>query len=144
MNDSIEFLRAYFMYAFPNAPILDRCDFLMRYRRQQHSSFVMQALLSYGASFVDDHFIHRAGYTTHQEARETFYSRASLLYSFDCEKNQLDLLQGCLLLGFSYISPRRNKDYRYWFSNALRIATNMGMHQRYKSTLLSRVKELRY
>jgi len=144
MNDSIEFLRAYFMYAFPYAPILDRCDFLMRYRRQQHSSFVMQALLSYGASFVDDHFIHRAGYTTHQEARETFYSRASLLYSFDCEKNQLDLLQGCLLLGFSYISPRRNKDYRYWFSNALRIATNMGMHQRYKSTLLSRVKELRY
>jgi hypothetical protein len=97
----------------------------------------MQALLSYAASFVDNRFIHRAGYATHQEARETFYGRALLLYNFDCEKNQLDLLQGCLLLCFSYISPRRNKDYRYWFSNAIRIATNMGMHQRYISLLLS-------
>lgn len=140
---SDEFLRAYFIYAFPYAPLLDRCDFLTRYHRKTHSSFMMQALLSYAASFADDHLIQRAGFATHQEARETFYGRALLLYNFDCEKSQLDLLQGCLLLGFSYISPRRNKDYRYWFSNALRIATNMGMHQRHKPLLLFLTKYVR-
>lgn len=131
MNGSDEFLVAYFTYAYPYAPIFDRCELLMRYRQQQHSSFVMQALLSYAVSFVDENLIHRAGFETHREARETFYSRAVLLYNFDCEKSRLDLLQGSLLLGLSYISHHCNKDHHYWFANALRIATNMGMHQRY-------------
>ena len=81
-------------------------------------------------SYASLDLIQRAGFSSHQEALRTFHKRAVLLYDFNCEKDQLSLLQGSLLLGVQWISHVNDKDYHYWMTMAIRLAMRMGLHRK--------------
>lgn len=53
-----------------------------------------------------------------------------------CENSQLHLLQGSIMLSSLSFTYAMDKDYRYWLSNAGRIATRMGLHRNYMSETL--------
>lgn len=63
-------------------------------------------------------------------AQKSFFSKARLLYDFGCEKGQLNLIQGSILLSSFQFSFAPDKDFRFWFHNATRIALQMGFHKR--------------
>lgn len=89
----------------------------------------MQAILTNVTPYAPISLIQEAGYPDHVSADNAFYKNAVLLYDFQCEKSQLHLLQGTLLVGTHTISHFSDKDYRFWLLNAVRIATRMGIHR---------------
>jgi hypothetical protein len=93
------------------------------------SIFLMHAVLASAISHASIELLNEAGFQDHSTAQETFFTRAKLLYDFDVEKNQLRLLQGSLILSTTHVSHYMSRDYRYWISNAVCIATKMGLHR---------------
>lgn len=90
----------------------------------------MQAVLATAASYAPMSLLEDCGYVDRLSAQKAFYSKATLLYDFRCEKSQLRLLQGSLILGMIAFSYSLDKDFRYWFHNSLRLAIKMGLHKR--------------
>ncbi|EOA91545.1 uncharacterized protein SETTUDRAFT_18226 [Exserohilum turcica Et28A] len=125
----IELFEKFFTFAHPYSPVLDRCAFLSQYCNSDYSSFVMQAVLANAIPYASEDLLFRAGFATHQSALQEFNKRAILLYNFNCEKQQLSVLQGALLLGTQWITHSVDKDYRFWISTATRIAMRMGLHR---------------
>ncbi|KAI5462052.1 hypothetical protein BGZ63DRAFT_423354 [Mariannaea sp. PMI_226] len=122
-------LKAYFEFVYPFSPVLDRVQFLDDYRRGCYSIFLMQAVLTSAVSHAPEHMIVECGYATRATAQQAFFSKAALLCDFFCEKNQLPLLQGCLILGTAMVPRSKDKDVRYWFYNSVRVAIGMELHK---------------
>ncbi|KAH7064054.1 fungal-specific transcription factor domain-containing protein [Paraphoma chrysanthemicola] len=127
----LEMFKVYFRHAYPYAPIIDRGEFLAQFSREEHSTFLVQTLLANVTPYTSKDLLARAGFADHSTAQDTFFRRAVLLYDFNCEKSQLVLLQGSLLLGTLWRSYFGDKDYSYWMCNAVRIATRMGLHKKH-------------
>ncbi|EXJ66163.1 uncharacterized protein A1O5_10779 [Cladophialophora psammophila CBS 110553] len=123
------FLRLYFDCVYPYAPIFDRVEFVQQYKNGSYSAFLLQAILACVASYASSQLIREAGFSDHVTAQRTFFLRASLLCDLKAECQQLRLLQGSLVLSLLNFTFAIDKDYRYWLSNAVRIATQMGLHQ---------------
>lgn len=79
--------------------------------------------------YAGEDLLAEMGYSDVATAQREFFSRARLLFDFGCEKSQLTLMQGCILLSSFQNSFWPDKDCRFWFSNAVRIATQIGFHQ---------------
>lgn len=104
----------------------------------------MQAVLANAIPYASEDLLFRAGFATHQSALQEFNKRAILLYNFNCEKQQLSVLQGALLLGTQWITHSVDKDYRFWISTATRIAMRMGLHRRSATTIYLSIKMSTY
>jgi len=120
----------YFESVYPYAPVLDRVEFIQAYKSGQYSSFLMQAVFASTVPYAPLQLLLDAGFADRLTAQKTFFSNAVLLYDFGCEKSQLRLLQGSLILGTSVFSYHSGKDIHYWLHNAVRIATRMGFHRK--------------
>ncbi|KAL2703936.1 hypothetical protein AAEP93_005007 [Penicillium crustosum] len=124
-----EFLRLYFQFVYIYAPVIDRIQFLRDYRNGTVSKFLFYSILASVTPYAPTNLIRDIGFENYQSAQKTFIDRARLLYDVGVEKNQLHQLQGSLVLSHLYVSLYTEKDYRYWLSNAVRIATKMGLHK---------------
>lgn len=114
----------------PYAPVLNRVDFVQSYRSGKFSTFLMHAVLAIAALYVPKETLLASGFSDRAAAQASFFSKATLLYDFRCEKSQLRMMQGSLILSSSVFSYSLDKDFRYWFLNAVRLATKMGLHKR--------------
>ncbi|KAL2832190.1 hypothetical protein BJY01DRAFT_254008 [Aspergillus pseudoustus] len=124
-----KFLRLYFQCVHVYTPVVDRVQFLQEYRAQTISFFLLHSVLASVAPYCPTSLIQEAGFDDYPSAQRTFINRARLLYDVGAERNQLRQLQGALLLSQVHVSLYTEKDYRYWLSNAMRIATKMGLHK---------------
>ncbi|KAL6691655.1 hypothetical protein J3F84DRAFT_160019 [Trichoderma pleuroticola] len=122
-------LQAYFSLGHPHVPILDPVEFVKSYLSGSFSLFLMQAILSNAALYAPMPLLEACGFTARCEAIETYFSRASLLYQFGCERNQLRSLQGSIVLGMTAVTGSFDRDFRYWIHNAVRLAVKMGLHK---------------
>ncbi|KAH8689341.1 hypothetical protein BGW36DRAFT_433347 [Talaromyces proteolyticus] len=125
-----ELLRLFFQSEYLCVPVFDRVKFVTEYLQQTVSMFLLQAVLASAVSYASVELLNAAGFQDHSSAQETFFTRAKLLYDFDVEKSQLRLLQGSLILSTTHVSHYMSRDYRFWISNAVCIATKMGLHRR--------------
>lgn len=140
---SDELLKIYFSTIFPYAPILDRVKFMHDYKANRHSPFLMQSILANAVPHAPKELLQEAGYKDRITAQQSLFSKARLLYDIGCEKSQLCLLQGSVMLSSLSFSYAMDKDYRHWLTNAGRIATLMGLHRNYVSEALGlRTKRL--
>ncbi|KAM5347461.1 hypothetical protein ACJ41O_010466 [Fusarium nematophilum] len=130
-------LRLYFTCVYPYAPILDPIEFMKDYHDGRQSFFLLQSIFANVVPHAPLDCLHDMGYRDRMAAQQELYSRATLLYDLGHEKSQLGRLQGSIMLSSLSFSYAGDKDYRYWFSNACRIATQMGLHRQYISERLS-------
>ena len=93
------------------------------------SSFLLQCIIAHVISYMPSELLLDMGYTDRPYAQRHVYEKAQLLYDLRAERSQLRLLQGSLLLGSLHFSVSIDKDYRYWHANAVRLATQMGLHR---------------
>lgn len=126
-------LRIFFDCVYPYIPIINKIDFLEDYQRGTYSAFLTQCILASMVSYAPLELINEAGYQDHFSAQKSFFDKAQLLCDLGAETSQLRLLQGSIALSLLHFSFALDKDYRYWLSNAVRIATVMGLH---KNTVL--------
>lgn len=104
-------------------------DFLQDYENGTYSVFLMQSILASMVSYAPLELINEAGYDNHFAAQSAFFERAQLLCDLGAETSQLRLLQGSIALSTLHFSFATDKDYRFWLSNAVRIATLLGLHK---------------
>ncbi|KAG4281967.1 hypothetical protein FPRO06_10871 [Fusarium proliferatum] len=128
-----QLLKIYFTCVYPYAPILDRAQFMEEYYAGRQSMFTMQSILANVAAHAPEELLQRIGFNDRETAQKTFYSRAILVYDLGGETGQLNRLQGSIMLSSLSFTYAMDKDYRYWFSNACRIATQLGLHRQYIS-----------
>ncbi|EXJ66283.1 uncharacterized protein A1O5_10435 [Cladophialophora psammophila CBS 110553] len=126
-----ELLRLYFVCVYPYAPILDRVKVMQDYRAGRHSAFLLQSIFANVVPYAPMKLLMQAGYEDRITAQKAFYAKATLLYDLRCERDQLYMLQGSIMLSSLSFQYAIDKDYRYWLSNAGRIATQMGLHRDY-------------
>ena len=99
------------------------------YRRNQHSLFLMQSILANAVPHAPEELLRACGYESRIAAQKAFFSKARLLYDMNAEKSQLRLLQGSVMLSSLSFSYALDKDYRFWLTNAVRIATQWGLNR---------------
>lgn len=73
--------------------------------------------------------VEAAGYSDRHVAQREFVFKARLLHDFGCERRQLSLLQGSVVLSSFQPTYAPTKDFRFWFHNAVRLSTQMGLHR---------------
>jgi hypothetical protein len=130
MKFSDSFIDLFFLYVYAYLPILDYPQFMKDYQWGNCSTFLLYALFITVIPFASDALLQSTGYTDVMTAQVEFFARARILYDFGCEQSELNLLQGSVLLSWFQHSLDSNKDSRFWFSNATRLATQMGLHRR--------------
>lgn len=128
-NFSDSFINLFFRHVYTYLPILDYPQFMKGYRQGNCSTFLLYALFVTVVPFASDSLLRNAGYMDFMTAQVEFFTRARILYDFGCEQSELDLLQGSVLLSWFQHSLDPHKDFRFWFGNATRLATQMGLHR---------------
>jgi hypothetical protein len=126
---SEKFLQLYFECVYPYAPILNRVQFMQEYMENKHSMFLIQSIFANVVPYTPASLLLEAGFSDRLVAQKSFFSKAKLLYDFGCEMGQLQLLQGSLMLSSLSFQYAVDSDFRFWLSNAVRIATQMGLHR---------------
>ncbi|KIV92256.1 hypothetical protein PV10_06713 [Exophiala mesophila] len=124
-----QLLKTYFECVYPFAPVVDRSQLMREYTTGVPSLFIMYSIFANVAPYTPLSFIHHMGFSDRLSAQKSFFSKAKLLYDFGCEKVQLRLLQGTLILSSFILTYAMDNDYRFWLSNAARLATQMGLHR---------------
>ncbi|UQC90074.1 uncharacterized protein CLUP02_15605 [Colletotrichum lupini] len=123
------FLTAYFRFVHPYSPVLDPNHFLQCYESGSYSPFLIQTVLTSATLYVPTELLTSCGYSNVTEAQTAFFNKALLLHDFQCEKSQLCLLQGSLILGTTAFFYPIDRDVQYWFFNAVRLATKLELQK---------------
>ncbi|KAH9231682.1 hypothetical protein K456DRAFT_1840844, partial [Colletotrichum gloeosporioides 23] len=111
------------------SPVLDKNLFLSSYDAGSYSPFLMQTVLTSATLYVSPDVLTSCGYSNITEAQTAFFNKALLLHDFQCEKSQLCLLQGSLILGTTAFFYPIDRDVHYWFFNAVRLATKLELQK---------------
>ncbi|EME82837.1 uncharacterized protein MYCFIDRAFT_80434 [Pseudocercospora fijiensis CIRAD86] len=122
-------LRAFFDYVWPYTPVFDRTRFCREFRAGTVSYFLLYAVLANAVPYVDFDVLESHGYRSRDSAQREYADRAKLLHDFGLERRQLQSLQASIILSSFHTSFAPNADYRSWFQNAVRIATQIGLHR---------------
>lgn len=123
-------MRLYFERLFPYLPVLDRLPFMRQLSEAKCSTFLLQCIFTSVTPYASTELLSELGYADRTEAQRSLFTKAQLLYDLGAEQSQLCVLQGSLVLTSSYFAFGLDKDLRYWLSNAVRIATQMGLHRK--------------
>ncbi|KAI3546636.1 hypothetical protein CSPX01_04291 [Colletotrichum filicis] len=86
-------------------------------------------VLTSATLYVPTELLTSCGYSNVTEAQTAFFNKALLLHDFQCEKSQLCLLQGSLILGTTAFFYPIDRDVQYWFFNAVRLATKLELQK---------------
>ncbi|KAK5062908.1 hypothetical protein LTR84_004984 [Exophiala bonariae] len=129
-ESSEKLFQIYFEQVHPYTPILERLAFLRGWVEDKYSIFLLQCILTSVVPFLHEDSVSLMGFADRRSAQRSFFSKAQLLYDLEFEKSQLCLLQGSLMLTSSHFEFIVDKDCRFWLINAVRLATQMGLHRK--------------
>ncbi|KAJ5691373.1 hypothetical protein N7488_012108 [Penicillium malachiteum] len=131
-----EILKAYIRHVHPHMPFLDLSVFsdaifngsVGFLEKEGISLLLFQAVMFAGAYFVDLKHLYAAGFLSRRNALEILFERARTLHDFDCEDDELAIVQSLLLMTYWYENPQRNKDGRHWISVCISLACKIDLH----------------
>ncbi|OCT49372.1 hypothetical protein CLCR_04579 [Cladophialophora carrionii] len=137
--DVCDILMASFVRHFlPAYPVMDRMQL-----RETYSSFcrgtilsplLMHSIFFAACQYTPECTLQKAGFKKRSVAQTYFHSRATLLYSLNCEKDQLVLLQSLIFMSPWWTDYSEEKDIRFWTTCACNLAFSMGLHKAIPST----------
>ncbi|KAK6380202.1 hypothetical protein LTS17_005391 [Exophiala oligosperma] len=128
-----DLFKAFVLHFLPAFPVFDRHQLRAAYGELAcghiTSPLVLHAILFCACQYAPISTLEMAGFSSRQDAKAYFHHRAILLYSFNCEKIQLRLLQSIILISNWWSDYAEEKETRYWISNAANLAVSMGLHK---------------
>ncbi|KAB8227162.1 Zn(II)2Cys6 transcription factor [Aspergillus alliaceus] len=124
-------LQSFVLFVYPFMPVVDLGDLFTRIkdnnRKKTVSLMLFQAVMFAAVTHVDRHILTAHGYNSKREARKAFFDRVKLLYSLDCEVNQVTLAQSVLLMTHWYESPDNVKDTWHYMGVAASLTRAISM-----------------
>lgn len=121
-------VKTYFGQAYSCSPVIDRAEFLRSYQSGDCSLFLLYAIFATAALFAPEEAISGCGFANRWTAQEAFFLKANLLHDFHYESDTLRMLQGTIILGVIILDHPTDRDFQYWFHNAIRLAVKLDIH----------------
>lgn len=134
-----ELIDGYFKWVAPIVPIINRSNFLRRYRDPSNppSILLMQAVLLAGSRVCDTPLLLDSNGSP-MSAATLLYQRVKALYDADYEEDRVTIVQALMLMGWYWEDPSRvPKNVFYWNGLAIAVAQGCGMHRSTKNSRLS-------
>ncbi|KAJ5520822.1 cutinase transcription factor 1 beta [Penicillium fimorum] len=78
---------------------------------------------------VSEVLLSAAGYDSREEARQSLYRKARLLYDFDFEGDRIAIIQSLLLMSHYYPSMTEKKHTWHWVHQAISMAQVASLHR---------------
>ncbi|KAM6538193.1 hypothetical protein FALCPG4_000076 [Fusarium falciforme] len=136
-----EFVRHYFLYVHPLLPLLNEADFWRAYNPAQTETYsssggspvsllLLQAIMFASCTFVPKESLKVLGFSSIHEAKESFYTKAKLLYDFATDPDPISIAQAALLLTYwcPTFRPGPRKPNSRWLRIAVQNARAVGAH----------------
>lgn len=126
-------LETFFDTVYWILPIVDKCEtgvmLEMLYTGRPTSPLLFHAIMFSACQHAEESLLRRAGFQTVTEAKDYFFRRAQLLYSFNTEPEQVVVIQSLMLMSYWWMDYTEEKDIRYWLVCAANLALTTGMHR---------------
>nr|POE90156.1 fusaric acid cluster transcription factor fub12 [Quercus suber] len=103
-------------------------DFVRSYESGDCSLLLVRVILVPTSLQVPEDVLSACGFATRSAAHESFFSKAKLLYDFYAEEDPLLMLQASIILCLVILDHPTDWNFDYWFHNAIRLATKVGLH----------------
>ena len=120
-------IKAYFEHVHSYYPVIDRADFVQQYQSGHCSRFLLYAMLTAAAVYTPIKVLSACSFSSRSEAQDSFLTRARLCHDFETEHDLLSMLQGSTILCTVIPDHPIDRDYGYWFYNAVRLAAKLGI-----------------
>ena len=121
-------VKTYFGDVHPFAPILNRIDFIRAHHSGTCSLFLLHTILTPATLRVPTEVLSACGFSDRSAAQESFFIKAKLLHNFAGEDvDPLVMLQGSIILSMVILDHPTDRDFGYWFHNAVRLATKLDL-----------------
>jgi hypothetical protein len=127
-NNRDALIKTYFDHVYPFAPVINRADFIRGYQSGDCSLFLLRAILTPASLHAPADVLSACGFASRSAAQESFFSKAKLLHDFAAEDDPLLMLQGSIILCMVILDHPTDRDFGYWFHNAIRLATKLDLH----------------
>lgn len=125
MTNRDALIKTYFKHVHPFAAVINRADFICAYRSGDCSLFLLRVILTTASVHATTDLLSACGFASRSAAQELFFSKANLLHDFAAEEDALLMLQGSIILCMVILDHPTDRDFGYWFHNAIRIATKL-------------------
>ncbi|CEF73938.1 hypothetical protein SNK03_002014 [Fusarium graminearum] len=135
-----QFMKHYFLYIHPLLPLLNEADFWSAYDPTPSdnanpgtpvSMLLLQSMMFASCTFVSKESLQTLGFSSILQAKESFYTKAKLLYDFSTDPDPVSIAQAALLLTYwcpTFRSGPRKANSR-WLRIAIQHAKSCGAHQ---------------
>ncbi|KAG0644947.1 Fusaric acid cluster transcription factor [Hyphodiscus hymeniophilus] len=120
-------IKTYFDHVYPFAPMISRADFICGYQSGNCSLFLLYVILTPASLHAPADVLSACGFASRSAAQESFFSKAKLLHDFAAEEDPLLMLQGSIILCMVILDHPTDRDFGYWFHNAIRLATKLDL-----------------
>ncbi|KAI1408883.1 fungal-specific transcription factor domain-containing protein [Hypoxylon sp. FL1857] len=120
-------VKTYFDHVHPFAPVINRADFIRGYQSGNCSLFLLRVILTPASLHAPTDVLSACGFASRSAAQESFFSKAKLLHDFTAEDDPLLMLQGSIILSMVILDHPTDRDFGYWFHNAIRLATKLDL-----------------
>jgi hypothetical protein len=111
--------------------VINRADFVRGYQSGDYSLFLLYAILTVASLYAPADVLSACGFSSRSAAQESLFYKTKLLYDLSAENDPLVLLQGSVILCAVILDHPTDKDYSYWFHNAIRLATKLRLRKMY-------------
>ncbi|RFU35528.1 hypothetical protein B7463_g802, partial [Scytalidium lignicola] len=120
-------IKTYFDHVYPFTPVINRADFIRGYQSGDCSLFLLRVILTPASLHAPADVLSACGFASRSAAQESFFSKAKLLHDFAAEDDPLLMLQGSIILCMVILDHPTDRDFGYWFHNAIRLATKLDL-----------------
>jgi hypothetical protein len=113
--------------------VINRADFIRGYKSGDCSLFLLCVILTLASIHAPADVLSACSFASRSAAQESFFSKVKLLHDFSAEVDPLLMLQGSIILCMVILDHPSDRDFGYWFHNAVRLATKLDLPNTYVS-----------
>ncbi len=111
--------------------MINKVDFIRCYKSGDCSLLLLRAILTTAIVLAPENVLSDCGFADRSAAQKSFFIQAKLLYDFAAEDDLLSLLQTSIILCMVILDHPTDRDFGYWFHNAIHLATKLDLRKAY-------------
>lgn len=132
-SDSDALVKTYFQHVYPFVPAINRVELIRGYQSGDCSFFLLCVVLTTAVIHTPADVLSACGFSSRSVGQEYFFCKVKLLHDFAAEDDFLLLLQASIIMCMVILDHPSDRDFGYWYHNAIRLATKLDIRSTYVS-----------
>lgn len=122
-------VKTYFDHVHPFSAVVSRAEFIRGYQSGDCSLLLLRVMLTAASIHAPVDVLFALGFASRSIAQESFFVKARRLYDFGGDP--LVMLQASILMCTVILDHPTDRDFGYWFHNAVSIANRLNLRAMY-------------